>query len=137
MILSITLGVQKIFFAFESGNVFQIPYNYGQLFRIYRVFIKYCVFSLIFFIFLNSASSAAAPVFYLPDVCTHWHRGTTEKDQSPEFFKIFGEKNTIFNEHPVVEYSDSEVNWLSVGWSVRHNFLKFHFQRFYRSTLFH
>ena len=41
-------------------------------------------------IFLNSASSAAALVFYLPGVCTH---NNTEE-------KIFG-KNTIFNEHPV------------------------------------
>ena len=32
---------------------------------IYRVFIKYCVF------YLNSASSAAALVLYLPGVCTH------------------------------------------------------------------
>ena len=39
----------------------------------YRVFIKYCVFSL---------------------------KGTKEKDQSPEYSKIFG-KNTVFNEHPV------------------------------------
>ena len=37
----------------------------------YRVFIKYCVFPLKFWIFLNSASSAAALVFYLPGVCTH------------------------------------------------------------------
>ena len=38
---------------------------------IYRVFIKYCVFSLKFLIFLNSASSAASLVFYLPSVCKH------------------------------------------------------------------
>ena len=31
-------------------------------------------------------------------VYTHWHRGKTEKGQSPEHFKIFG-KNTIFNEY--------------------------------------
>ena len=37
----------------------------------YRVFIKYCFFPLKFVIFLNSASSAAALVFYLPGVCTH------------------------------------------------------------------
>ena len=35
------------------------------------MFIKYCVFSLKFWIFLNSASSAAALVFYLPGECTH------------------------------------------------------------------
>ena len=37
----------------------------------YRVFIKYCAFPLNFVIFLNSASSAVALVFYLPGVCTH------------------------------------------------------------------
>ena len=37
----------------------------------YRVFIKYCVFSLKFCDFPNSGSSAAALVFYLPGVCTH------------------------------------------------------------------
>ena len=48
-------------------------------------------------IFLNSASSAAALVFYLPGVCTHTD---TKGKQRKEYFKIFG-KNTIFNEHPV------------------------------------
>ena len=43
-------------------------------------------------IFLNSASSAAALVFYLPGVCTHTD---TEGKQSPEYFKIF-EKKTQF-----------------------------------------
>ena len=50
-------------------------------------------------IFLNSASSAAALVFYLPCVCTHTDK---EGEQSFEYFKIFG-KNTIFNEPPVPE----------------------------------
>ena len=49
-------------------------------------------------IFLNSASSAAAMVFYLPGGCTHTD---TEGIQSPEYFYKFG-KNTIFNEHPVL-----------------------------------
>ena len=49
-------------------------------------------------IFLNSASSAAALVVYLPGVCTHTD---TEKGQSPGYFKIFGEKkiylmNTLY-----------------------------------------
>ena len=48
--------------------------------------------------FLDSVSSAAALVFYLPGVCTHTD---IERKQSPEYFKIF-EKNTIFNEHPVL-----------------------------------
>jgi len=55
-------------------------------------------------IFLNSARSAAALVFYLPGVCTLTDtEGKTEKGKSPEYFKIF-EKNTIFNEHPVGYY---------------------------------
>ena len=61
-----------------------------------------CSLNIVFFpenfvIFLNSASSAAALVFYLPGVCTHTD---TERKQSPEYFEIF-EKNTIFNERPV------------------------------------
>ena len=50
-------------------------------------------------IFLNSVSSAAALVFYLPGVCTHTD---TKGKQSTEYSKIFG-KNTIFNKHPVVD----------------------------------
>ena len=50
-------------------------------------------------IFLNSVSSAAALVFYLPGVCTHTE---TEGKQSPKYFQIF-EINTIFNEHPVYD----------------------------------
>ena len=57
------------------------------------------VFSLIFVIFLNSASSAAALVFYLPGVCTRTDtKGKTEKDKSPEYFKIF---EKTFYKHPV------------------------------------
>ena len=44
---------------------------YTYIHHIYRVFIKYCVFPLHFFNFLNSTSSAAALVFYLPGVSTH------------------------------------------------------------------
>ena len=55
----------------------------------YRVFINYCVFSLNFFDFLNSASSAAMLVFYLPVVCTH------NDTKSLEYSKIFGEKYNI------------------------------------------
>ena len=56
-----------------------------------------CSLNIVFFpsnvvIFSNSASSAAALVFYLPGVSIHTE---TERKQSPEY------KNTIFNEHPV------------------------------------
>ena len=45
-------------------------------------------------IFLNSASSAAALVFYLSGACTH--TDTEGKQSSEYFFKNL--KNTIFNE---------------------------------------
>ena len=66
----------------------------------YRVFINYCVFPLNFVIFLNSASSAAALVFYLPGVCTHTDtKGKQRKARVQNILKSL-EKNTIFNEHP-------------------------------------
>ena len=52
-------------------------------------------------IFLNSASSAAALVFYLPCVCTHTDtEGNQRKVRVWNILKSL-EKNTIFNEHPV------------------------------------
>ena len=67
------------------------------------MFIKYCVFSLKFVIFLNSASSAAALDFYLPGVCTvHWHRGENRERPESGIFYNLRKKNTIFNEHPVL-----------------------------------
>ena len=52
-------------------------------------------------IFLNSASSAAALVFYLPGVCTHTDtEGKQRKARVQNILKSSG-KNTIFNEHPV------------------------------------
>ena len=66
----------------------------------YRVFIKYCVFSLKFWIFLNSASSAASAGF--PCICTHTDiEGEQRKARVRNILKSSG-KNTIFNEHPVV-----------------------------------
>ena len=64
---------------------------------IYRVFMKYCVFSLNDVIFLNSASFAAALVFYLQcrGLCTqqHWK---TERGQSPRnIFQNFRKKHNI------------------------------------------
>ena len=53
-----------------------------------------CFFLKNFEIFLNSASSAAALVFYLPGVCTHTD-AEKEKGQSPEYFKISGKKHNI------------------------------------------
>ena len=47
-------------------------------------------------IFLNSASSAAALVFYLPGECTPTDtEGKTEKGQSQEYFKNFRKKHNI------------------------------------------
>ena len=54
-------------------------------------------------IFLNSASSAAVLVFYLPSV---WHttniKGKQRKARVGNILKSL-DKNTIFNEHPVVK----------------------------------
>ena len=56
----------------------------------YRVFIKYCVF------FLNSASSAAALVFYLPGVCTHTDtKGKKRRARVRNILKS-SEKNTQY-----------------------------------------
>ena len=54
-------------------------------------------------IFLNSASSGAALVFYLPGVCTHTDtEGKQRKARVRNILKS-SEKNKIFNEHPVTE----------------------------------
>ena len=65
------------------------------------MFIKYCVFFLKFCEF-SELCQICCSAGVLPAWCvyTRWHRGKTEKDQSPDYSKIFG-KNTIFNEHPV------------------------------------
>ena len=62
------------------------------------MFIKYCVLPANVVIFLNSASSAAAPVFDLP-LCT-----LIEIEGKPieaRVGNISSKKNTIFNEHSV------------------------------------
>ena len=64
--------------------------------------INCCVFFLV--ISLNSASSAAELVFYLPGVCTHTDtKGKQRKARVGNILK-FLEKNTIFNEHPVAHW---------------------------------
>ena len=65
------------------------------LILLYRVFIKYSVFSLKFCDFLNSASSAAALVFYLPLCRPCTQRWKTETGQSPEFIWKFSKKHNI------------------------------------------
>ena len=53
----------------------------------------------------SAVSSAAALVFYLPGVCTHTDtEGKQRKARVQNIFKN-SEKNTIFNEHPVVATS--------------------------------
>ena len=54
----------------------------------YRVFIKYCVFSL-------KCCDCRITCVWPAIVYTHWHRGKTKKGQSPEYFKIFGKKHNI------------------------------------------
>ena len=59
-------------------------------------------------IFLNSASSAAALVFYLPGVCTHTvTKGKQRKTRDRHIF----EKNTIFNKHPVHNKDPDMISW--------------------------
>ena len=87
--------MQKIGITLKSGNISQTTCS------IYRVFIKYCVFPCNVVDFLNSASSAAALVFYLPGVCTHTDtEGNQRKARVRNILKSSW-KNTIFNEHPV------------------------------------
>ena len=52
--------------------------------RVYTGCLLNIVFPKKIVIFLNSASSVAALVFYLPGVCTHTE---TEGKQSPEYLK--------------------------------------------------
>ena len=65
---------------------------HGVVGIVYRVFIKYCVFSLKFCDFFNSVSSAAALVFYL-QLCTQ--RWKNETGQSPEYILKFSKKHNI------------------------------------------
>ena len=55
----------------------------------YRVFIKFCVYSLKFCDF-SELCQFCCSVGVLSAWCvyTHWHQGKTEKDQSPEHSKI-------------------------------------------------
>ena len=59
----------------------------------YRVFIKYCVFSLTFLIFWTLPA-------LLQCWCSACHTLTPRENRERQYLKIF-EKNTIFNEHPV------------------------------------
>ena len=75
----------------------------------YRVFIKYCVFPEIFMIFLNSASPAAALVFYLP-VCTHTdNEGKQRKARVRNILKSTKKTqyliNTLYNTKSFLFYS--------------------------------
>ena len=62
----------------------------------YRVFIKYCIFSLKCCDFSELCQFCFSAGF-LPALCvyTHWHRGITEKGQSLEYFKNFRIKHNI------------------------------------------
>ena len=71
------LSIYLFFYLSIQLSIYLLPPDFCIL-VIYRVFIKYCVFFLKFWIFLNSASSAAALVFYLPGV------GEREKRERPE-----------------------------------------------------
>ena len=66
----------------------------------YRVFIKYCVFSLKCCDFSELCQFYCGAGVWPAIVYTHRHRGETERGQSPEYI-LKSSKNTIFNEHPV------------------------------------
>ena len=66
-----------------------------------------CLLIIVFFlkikigIFLNSASSTASLVFYLPCVCSHTDtEGEQRKARVRNILRSL-KKNTIINEHPV------------------------------------
>ena len=62
------------------------------------MFNKYCVFSYNFVIFLNSGSSAAALVFYLPGVCTHTDtEGKQRKTRVGNFLKSLEKTQYLMN----------------------------------------
>ena len=84
----------------------------------YRVFIKYCVFSLV--IFLNSASSDAALAFYLPSCGLNVKSGgvhtmTPRVKQSLGYILKSLKKNTIFNERPYVSMSGKSYVYIYVS----------------------
>ena len=54
-----------------------------------------------FVIFLNSDSSAAVLVFYLPGVCSHTDTKGKQRKERVRNILISSKKNTISNEHPV------------------------------------
>ena len=86
---------------------------HNHLYQMYRVFIKYCVFSLKVVIFLNSASSAVELALDLPSggqsvkpsVHTLTLRENQQRPESGIYFKIL--EKTIFNEHPVGWFNNS------------------------------
>ena len=64
----------------------------------YRVLIKCCVFSLQFYDFLNSASSAAVLVLNLPGVCTHTDtEGKQRKARVRNILKSSGKTQYLMN----------------------------------------
>ena len=66
-----------------------------------------CSLNIVFFIynlviFLNSASSAAALVFYLPGVCTYTGtKGKQRKTTVRNILKYLEKAQYLINEHPV------------------------------------
>ena len=83
--------------AYEWINWTSAPRSINDM---YRVFIKYCVFSLK----CSELYQFCCRAGVLPAWCvyTDWHRGKTEKGQSPEYILKFSKKTTIFNEHSVL-----------------------------------
>ena len=79
----------------------------------YRVFIKYCVFSLKCCDFSEPCQSCCTVGFYLPGLCTHTEtEGKHQRKSRVQNILKSSEKNTIFNEHHVdkaATFSPSEL----------------------------
>ena len=67
-------------------------------------------------IFLNSASSAAALVFYLPGVCTHTDTEGKQRQTRVRNILKSSKKNTIFNAHPLPYkwYVSMFMDWICI-----------------------
>ena len=83
-------------FCFTYIHYYNFPCTYIP--RMYKVFIKYCVFSLQFCDF-SQLCQFCCSAGVLPALCvyTNWHRGKTEKGKSPECFKIFEKTQHLMN----------------------------------------
>ena len=95
-----SICILGFFFLFAGCSIYGKNNLFGAYPRSsnYRMFIKYCVFSLKFCDFSELCQFCCSAGF-LPAWCvyTHWHRGKTEKGQSPEYFLKIGKIQYLMN----------------------------------------